>query len=97
MVFTYSKQLLTILSERRGSGLSDPGDMIVAHLGMLGEGKPPADFEAFVGNAHDKSECDLYADVALYFLNSTRCFGYLSHREDVALETRRSGLASWVI
>jgi hypothetical protein len=29
--------------------------MIVAHLGMLGEGKPPADFEAFVGNANDKS------------------------------------------
>jgi hypothetical protein len=53
--FTYSKQLLTILSERRGFGLFNPLDMIVAHLGMLGEGKPSADFEAFVGNANDKS------------------------------------------
>jgi hypothetical protein len=38
---TYSEQLLKILSERRGIGVSDPRDMIFGHLGILGNGTPP--------------------------------------------------------
>jgi hypothetical protein len=56
---------------------------------------PPEDFDNFIGNAYERSVCDLYADIALYFLKTKGGFGFLSHKEDTALEKRRPGLASW--
>jgi hypothetical protein len=69
--------------------------MIFGNLGILGNGTPPQDFDDFIGNAYERSVCDLYADIALYFLKTKGGFGFLSHKEDTALEKRRPGLASW--
>lgn len=89
--------LLQILRWRRGSGVTNPRDMIYAHLGMLG-GKDNEDclLEKLIQVDYSKSIGEVYTNAALYFIESSGGFGILSHIEDLSLDCRRQGIPSWV-
>jgi hypothetical protein len=93
---TFSGDLLKILHTRRGAGVSDPRDMIFAHLGILGVHSQDDGLREFVKVDYRRSIAELYGDVARYFMDSRNAFGILSHVEDVAIEQRRAGLPTWV-
>ena len=74
--------------------MSDPRDMIWGHLGIFGRGVPPKSFNIAMGKVNEVSTCDLYNNFALYLLK-LGIHEVLLCREDVALDSRRHGLASW--
>jgi hypothetical protein len=83
--------LFELLSMRRACGLSDPRDMIYAHLGLAG---------ATVVNAiaidYDKTVGQVYEDITLLLLKWTTVDKVLSFVEKVQPENRRFSRPSWV-
>lgn len=89
--------LLEILRWRRGAGVTNPRDMIYAHLGMLGGTDDKGGImEKHLSVDYGKTVGEVYTDAALYFIDSRGGFGIMSHVEDVRPECRRRGLPSWV-
>jgi hypothetical protein len=93
---TFSGDLLKIIHTRRGAGVTDPRDMIFAHLGIMGVHSQDDGLRKFIKVDYRRSIAELYADVARYFMDSRNAFAVLSHVEDVAIEQRRAGLPTWV-
>ncbi|KAH9213670.1 heterokaryon incompatibility protein-domain-containing protein [Leptodontidium sp. 2 PMI_412] len=92
-----SGYLLKILSSRRSLGVTDPRDMVYAHLGLLGSRRDSTGHRnLFVDVNYGKSIREVYVDVAVSFLHSRSRLDILSHVEDVLLELRRKHLPSWV-
>ncbi|KAG4433778.1 hypothetical protein IFR05_010745 [Cadophora sp. M221] len=92
-----SGYLLTILSSRRALGVTDPRDMVYAHLGLLGSGPDITGHrKLFVDVDYGKSIQEVYVDAAVAFLHSRSRFDILSYVEDVPLELRHKHLPSWV-
>ncbi|KAE8446535.1 hypothetical protein EG329_011867 [Mollisiaceae sp. DMI_Dod_QoI] len=85
--------MLQILSSRRGLGVSDPRDMIFAHLGMVrNDGKlarlPQADYRLSVSQ--------IYTDFAIYCLRTIRNLSFLFHVGDRDPDSPIKGLPTWV-
>ena len=84
-------QLSDILQLRRGCGVSDPGDMVFAHLGLI------------KGFTHDTipvsyeiSTAQLYEDIARGYISNKQNATILSLVEDLESCDRRGGFPSWV-
>jgi hypothetical protein len=75
---TFSSDLLKILHTRRGAGVSDPRDMIFAHLGILGINSQDDGLREFITVDYRRSVAELYGDVTRYFMHSRGGFGVLS-------------------
>jgi len=80
------RQLLNILVSRRGFGLSDPRDMIYAHLGLL-------DRQIFQVN-YEKTAVQVFEMFVEFYVKETNDFNILAYVEDTELEQRRSDLAT---
>jgi hypothetical protein len=86
--------IFQILRSRRGFGVADPRDMIYAYMGII---KPYNGEENLLTQVdYTKSVRELYTEVAVAFLHSSRHFEFLTHVEDIPLENRRHRLPSWV-
>ena len=85
--------LLSVLSLRRGLGVSDARDMIYAHLGIVSDSLS-GQLELEVD--YSKTYHQLLVDVTRYFLKKYMNFRILSHVEDVDLRKRHQNLPSWV-
>jgi hypothetical protein len=83
--------LAELLSTRRGCGLSDPRDMVYAHLGLAG---------AAMGNsmaiAYDKTAGEVYEAFTCLLVKWTSLTHVLSLVEKVQPENRRFSQPSWV-
>lgn len=81
------EKLLAVLASRRGLGVSDPRDMIFAHIGIFkGTGITPR---------YDRSTVHLYEEIVKYYYNLTSGLEMLHYVEDVDPNSRRKNLASW--
>ncbi|KAG4428456.1 hypothetical protein IFR05_016061 [Cadophora sp. M221] len=84
-------ELFQILESRRGSGVSDPRDMIFAHLGLTSPST-----QSMIHADYNKSIAELYEEIARAHIETYQDTSILSHVEDVDLCHRREGLPSWV-
>ncbi|KUJ16504.1 HET-domain-containing protein [Mollisia scopiformis] len=82
--------MLDILEARRGLGVTDPRDMVYAHLGMA---EPSV--RSGIDVDYSKSKAKLYEEIATQVCDVSRDLSILSFVEDVDLE-KRLDLASWV-
>jgi hypothetical protein len=85
--------LLTLLSLRRGLGVSDARDMIYAHLGIASDSLSG---QLCLKVDYHKSCAELFTDIALYFIEHYGDYRVLNYVEDVPLGKRRQNLPSWV-
>ena len=83
--------LFEILSMRRACGVSDPRDMIYAHLGLAG-----ATIVNAIAIDYDKTVCQVYEDIALLLLRWITVNELLNVVENVQPENRRFSCPSWV-
>ncbi|KAE8440491.1 hypothetical protein EG329_007424 [Mollisiaceae sp. DMI_Dod_QoI] len=83
--------LLDILNIRRGSGVSDPRDMIYGHLGMTG-----THVQSMIPIDYDKPIAQLYEDIAIRIISEDRNLSILSCVEKADVDERRGDLPSWV-
>lgn len=90
-VVTSGKFLCDMLSRRRGVGVSDPRDMVYAHLGLCDNA-----IQSTIPVDYDRSIADLYEHVARIHITSCRSLYILFHVEEIQPEHRRPGLPSWV-
>ena len=69
----FPKSLLRILDARRGLGVSDPRDMLFAHLGTLTEvnGSREALKNSLISIDYRKSVGEVYEDIVRYFIQVT--------------------------
>lgn len=83
--------LFELLCSRRGCGVSDPRDMIFAHLGLA---------KAQTRNTflvdYDRTVVQLYEDIARLYIERTGVQVVLFFVEKVQPEERRACLPSWV-
>jgi hypothetical protein len=88
--------LLQLLSSRRGIGVSDPRDMLFAHIGIsrLAEQKDN-DHQELIRVDYGQECSQVYDKIAKYFIEKHNDFRILSHVEDIDIEERRHGCASW--
>jgi hypothetical protein len=84
-------QMFEILKARRGSGVSDPRDMIFAHLGLI-----KSSVEDIIPVDYGKSTLQLYEDLARYYVNRGKSAAILTWAEGEELYERREGLPTWV-
>ncbi|CZR51791.1 uncharacterized protein PAC_01668 [Phialocephala subalpina] len=75
------------LAARRGFGVSDPRDMIFAHLGLMRNTDIQADY--------GQSTKHVYQNFARHQMEETCSLELLGHVEDVPLERRKPGIPSW--
>jgi hypothetical protein len=90
----WRERLLKLLRDRRGSGVSNPRDMIYAHLSLVG-----ADPQGDIPIRYDLPVVDIYEAVArkcVIVLDRDADLSILCLAEDVTPEKRRDGLPSWV-
>jgi hypothetical protein len=80
-----------LLRSRRGAGVSNPRDMIYAHLSLT-----DLDIQDTTPIRYDLSVVDVYTSLARDFVASTTDLSILKHVEDSALEECRNNLPSWV-
>jgi hypothetical protein len=85
------KSLFEVLLERRGAGVTDPRDMLYAHLGLL-----PSPIDPPMEIDYNKSVADIYEHIARHFINKSQSLIILTYIEDKKLEDRRHDLPSWV-
>ncbi|KAF8856768.1 HET-domain-containing protein, partial [Acephala macrosclerotiorum] len=85
--------LLSLLSSRRGLGVTDPRDMIYAHFGIMSD-----TFPGHLKNEVDysKSVIELYTEIALYLFHKYKDCRMLTFVEDTDPLKRLRGLPSWV-
>jgi hypothetical protein len=81
--------LLALLRARRGCALSDPRDMVYAHLGLAS--KETRD-KVFID--YDKTIAQVYWDIACFYTSEAGLYSMLSHVENVQPEERQ--LPSWI-
>jgi len=84
-------RLFDLLNARRGSGVSDPRDMIYAHLGLT-----DSSTQDLIPVDYDVSVTQLYEYVAHQHLICKQDTSILSYVEETELCDRREGLPSWV-
>lgn len=82
--------ILDILKARRGLGVSDPRDMVYAHLEMLGPS-----VRSRIKIDYSKSKARVYEDISWYIIATTKCLSVLSLMEDIDLGAQPE-LPSWV-
>ncbi|KAH7317413.1 heterokaryon incompatibility protein-domain-containing protein [Rhexocercosporidium sp. MPI-PUGE-AT-0058] len=97
--WTNANDLVTILEERRGLGITQPADMLFAHLGIV-----RLSYNPLVEVNYGKDVADVYEDLATYLLINYR-YDILSHREfavelnppqkALASSRRKEDLATW--
>ncbi|KAK3995754.1 heterokaryon incompatibility protein-domain-containing protein [Cladorrhinum sp. PSN332] len=104
------RRLLDLLKSRRGMGVTDPRDVVFAHLGIA----TPDDWKPFFQVDYSKTLGEVYTSVARYIAstysqsdkNRTRHYGgskggingfemLLDNMENRDLESRRQDLPSW--
>lgn len=71
--FDFPQSLLRILEARRGLGVSDPRDMLFAHLGTLShiEGSEEARNKGLICVDYGKTVAEVYQDIVRYFVQAT--------------------------
>jgi hypothetical protein len=85
--------LLALLQLRRGLGVSDARDMIYAHLGIAVDslvGQPALKVD------YSKSYQELFADIAVYFIEHYGDYRIFSHVEENRVEKSQADFPSWV-
>ena len=83
------RQLLDILVSRRGFGVSDPRDMIFAHLGLIDTAVVEVDY--------DKTPAQVFEIFVEQYIAATLNLDIFAHIEDIQQEQRRPDLATWAI
>ncbi|KAH7311009.1 heterokaryon incompatibility protein-domain-containing protein [Rhexocercosporidium sp. MPI-PUGE-AT-0058] len=83
--------LFQMLESRRGSGVSDPRDMIFAHLGLTSQFT-----QNLIRVDYDKSLTELYEEVARKHIKTHGNISILSYVENIDPCHRRERLPSWV-
>ncbi|PMD39536.1 HET-domain-containing protein, partial [Hyaloscypha variabilis F] len=83
--------LFTYMSIRRGYGLSDPRDMVYAHVGLT-----PIKTRHTISIDYDKTVAQTYEDIALFCMEAIGVLPMLLFVEKVQPEQRRRSLPSWV-
>lgn len=78
-----------ILQKRRGSGCSDPKDIVYAHLGMCKD-------SALIEIDYTKSVAEVYTDATRHYLSKNANISILYLVPTVTREVRPEGLPSWV-
>jgi hypothetical protein len=81
--------LLNVLTLRRGLGVSDPRDMIYAHLGMIDHVTRLA-----IPVDYSRTCVEVYEGVALLLTHLRQDYSILFHVEEVELDNRTDGLSS---
>ncbi|KAG4432169.1 hypothetical protein IFR05_012336 [Cadophora sp. M221] len=94
-ITTSTAFLHNMLSLRRGSGVSDPRDMIFGHLGLCPLAHKAA-IQSKIPVDYGKSVTKLYEDVARQIILDENGLSLLADVEWVPLEERRTGIPSWV-
>jgi hypothetical protein len=88
--------LLQLLSSRRGIGVSDPRDILFAHIGVSGLAEQKDNNHQELIRVDYGQECSqVYEKIAKYFIEKHNDFRVLSHVEDINLDERRYGCVSW--
>lgn len=87
--------LLTLLQARRALGVTDPRDMLYAHSTIARSAELVDEYRELIKVDYSRSCQKLYMDTARYFFEKSSGTAILSFVEDIELEIRRSGLASW--
>ncbi|KAH6667815.1 heterokaryon incompatibility protein-domain-containing protein [Halenospora varia] len=82
--------ILDVLQARRGLGITDPKDMIYAHLGIS-----ESQLKSHITIDYSKSKAQVYEEAARYIDSNSDFFSILTLVEKVDLHTR-SGLPTWV-
>jgi hypothetical protein len=94
----FAESLYNLLKSRKGFGVTDPRDMLFANLGVIGQRQGPlqhtVDLE-LVTVDYQKTEVEVYFDLARFFLNSTVGFGLFSLL-DSSEQCKEKQLPSWV-
>jgi hypothetical protein len=81
------KSFFDILSSRRGFGASDTRDLVFAHVGMVLNLDVRVDYKLTTAQVYEK--------VAQDHVKTFQNFDILSYIEEIELENRMPGLASW--
>jgi hypothetical protein len=81
--------LLELLRARSGCALSDPRDMVYAHLGLASK-----EIRDRVSIDYDKTVAQVYRDIACFYIVETGLYYMLSHVHNVQPEERQ--LPSWI-
>jgi Heterokaryon incompatibility protein (HET) len=82
--------LFRLMVGRRGLGVTDPRDMIFAHIGFASDG-----YDRFVKPEYSKTCLEVYEDYARSVVDNYQSCGILFHVGDPKSPTRPPGLASW--
>ncbi|KAG4443370.1 hypothetical protein IFR05_001159 [Cadophora sp. M221] len=90
--------LLSVLLARRGSGVTDPRDMVYGHFAVSGlHHAANGTIRAPVPEVdYSKSVAQVFAEATVYIINSTRSNHVLFHSEVRTPSQRRKNLPSWV-
>jgi hypothetical protein len=83
------EEFIMVLASRRGFGVSDPRDMIYAHLGLM----DLPDLEV----RYEMTTVQTFQTLVEQCISATRSFKIFAHIENVDLELRRPGLATWAV
>ncbi|KAE9366245.1 hypothetical protein N431DRAFT_517371, partial [Stipitochalara longipes BDJ] len=83
------QKLIDILVSRRGFGVSDPRDMIYAHLGLIAMPVLEVDYE--------KTAAQIFEMLVEQYIVLTDDFSILAYITDTGLEKCQSELATWAI
>jgi hypothetical protein len=90
-----SQKIFDLLLSRRGLGATNASDMIFAHMSTASDLQ---ELEKYVKVDYGKSCEVIYENVARYLLDHVEPYGpetFFRHIDDMDLDARRQGLASW--
>jgi len=82
--------LFRLITSRRGLGVTDPRDMIFAHIGFASDGH-----DRFVKADYSMTCVEVYEDYARSVFETSQNYGILFHVGDPRSPTRLPELASW--
>jgi hypothetical protein len=89
---TSDNRMLDLLRARRGLGVTDPRDMIYAHVGFASDSQ---EHESMIVN-YSKASAQVYEDFAQYVAEKHGIHTLLYNVSDGRSPSRRTGLPSWV-
>lgn len=85
------RNMVNLVAGRRGLGVTDPRDMVWAHIGLADDGKEPA----FLVGYENRTLPELYNSFAQHVFQDEKTFRILLLVEQRDLEPHLNGLASW--
>ncbi|KAL2076192.1 hypothetical protein VTL71DRAFT_1135 [Oculimacula yallundae] len=85
-------ELYEMLVSRRGSGVTDPRDMLFAHLGLTSNFT-----QRSISIDYSKTIAEVYEEITILSLENDENLSILSDVEEAPSRDRREGLPSWVV